>query len=1111
MSKTFTIQPWSKTCILRKEIRERTLSASDFAIDLHKVTFGAPGTKPYYCDPAHFFSTTYATQNLRQFCKVVLKRLAGEPGGESVINISQTFGGGKSHTLTTLYYLTSLGPALPKDETSVKMILNDAHIKNPPVARIAAVSFDKVDWKSGGEVKSPAGEIRRFKMPWNLIAWQLLGQQGLDILNRNEAEPDFDTPPSDTLWSDILREVETSGNGALILIDEFLMWAHDAASPDSTGDGTLRGPFWYDRLKNFFQKLVQAVESSERSCIVVSLLATDPSKIVDGVGQSIMAACNSGLGRMASIQSPVEKDDLAELLRRRMFEKYPEAETARHSHVLAFWSRMKNIDPIKAKMPDSEERLKKAYPFHPDLLDRFFGKWVDLNQFQRTRGVLQTFAMALRDAEGWDSSPLVGPQVFLAAPGKGGLSEALLKLANVAKDSARDNTLPPWRENLETELPRALEAQKADAPTLVGREIETACVASFIFSQPIGEQAELSDLRWLLGATCDMPAVLNAGLTSWARVSWYLEECDSTESGSGVPKSWRLGPKPNLNQVHDSYKRQMFKHAKSKFDDLAKTKCPPLFAEIEQHKIKAHKLPATPADVEDDGTFRLVVLSADYAGVTGDPPNPGAVDYIRTHSSPTDTRTYQNIILVVTPSVSGLAQAEQHIADWMAWGEIRNSSKYAELESYQQETVKKRERETLQEAQNAVKNAYEIVLYLDKDGSIPSRKITIGAQSLISTLLMEKDLRLLTERMDATALMPGGPYAIWPPTDASMRVTDLYQAFGQQAKLPKLLNRQVVVNTIEDAVRKGILALRCIRSDGSEQWFWHSGIDMADWEQIAEAWLPQKAKLTSLSPSAVLPDSLTGLWPADDRGVKLSELYSWFDGGHCFEEETIPGYPPEPRPIPQVDYIVVQSAVSSSVAAGALWLIYGNDSVFKEKPSAIQLDPDAQLYRPPQALAAIDFLPAALPGAWSKEDEPKSDIAALYAELKTVRGKPWPENIFLDGINSAIGQGFIHVASGSARIDSLKHDGKKALIMKRMPGGAEPTPERVFGGRRRTNMVSLGVADVQTLSDEIHHITKLLAGCDPVIEASISIKPKPGMDTKEIDEVLKKIKKEWKF
>jgi hypothetical protein len=800
MSKSFTILPWKETCILRKEIKERTLTASDFAIDLHKVTFGGPGGKPYYCDPVRFFSTTYATQNLRQFCKVVLRRLANNlPGSESIINISQTFGGGKSHTLTTLYYLTSLGPDLPMKETSVGMILNEAQIKNPPGARVAAVSFDKVDWKAGGEVRSPDGEIRRFRMPWNLIVWQLLGQRGLDILKRDEAEPDFDTPPADTLWAEVLREVESSGKGALILIDEFLMWAHDAGSPDPTGESKERGPFWYDRLKNFFQKLAGAVDSSERSCLVVSLLATDPSKIVDDVGQSILAACNSGLGRQATIQSPVEKDDLAELLRRRMFEKYPEGATECHKHILAFWPKMKAAEPIRAKMPDSEERLKKSYPFHPDLLDRFFGKWVELHQFQRTRGVLQTFAMALRDAEQWDTSPLIGAQVFLSAPEREGLSEALLKLAQAAKDSDRDHKFPPWRENLETELPRALEAQKADAPTLTGREIEAACVAAFIFSQPIGEQAELGDLRWLIGATCDMPAVLNAGLISWARVSWYLEECDSTEAGTGVPKFWRLGPKPNLNQVHDSYRRQALKHARTKFDDLAKAKCPPLFAEIDQYKVKAHKLPAAPADVEDDGQFRLVVLGAPYAGVIGDLPPAKAVEFVRTHSSPADQRTYQNIVLVVTPSVTGLHQAEQHIADWMAWGEIKTSGKFVELDAFQQETVKKREKETLQEAQIAVKNAYEIVLYLDKDGAIPSRKITIGAQSLMAALLLEKDLRLLTEKMDATAIMPGGPYAIWPPDDASVRVTDLYQA---------LVNRQSCLNSLIDRLWLILLKMR---------------------------------------------------------------------------------------------------------------------------------------------------------------------------------------------------------------------------------------------------------------------------------------------------------------
>lgn len=1112
MSKPFTILPWKETCKLRKEIRERRLTPADFAIDLHKVIFGWTGPMPYFCDPARFFSTTYATQNLRQFCKVVLRRLAGFAGGEPIINVAQTFGGGKSHTLATLYYLTSLGPDLPKKETSVGMILNDAQIKDPPMARVAAVSFDKVDWIAGGEVRSPDGEVRRFRMPWNLIAWQLLGKKGLDILQRDETQPDYDTPPSDILWSDILREVEQSGRGALILMDEFLMWAHDAASPDPGGESRGRGPFWYDRLKNFFQKLAQAVESSERSCLVVSLLATDPSKIVDDVGQSALTACNSGLGRQASIQSPVEKDDLAELLRRRMFEEFPESDTERHKHCLAFWGRMKAVEPTRAKMPDSEERLKKSYPFHPDLLDRFFGKWVELHQFQRTRGVLQTFAMALRDAEAWDTSPLIGAQVFLAAPGQTALSEALLKLAQAARDSDSDHKFPPWRENLETELPRGLEAQKADAPTLTGREIEAACVAAFIYSQPVGEQAELSELRWLLGATCDMPAVLNAGLISWARVSWYLEECDSTEAGTDVPKLWRLGPKPNLNQVHDTYRRQALKHARRRFDDLAKTKCPPLFADIDQYRVKAHKLPLQPADVEDDGQFRLAVLGSDYAGVIGDPPNPRAVDFIRAHSSPTDQRTFQNIILIVTPSVAGLQQAEQHIADWMAWGEIKNSGKFMDLDTFQQDTVKRREKDTLGEAQNAVKNAYEMVLCIDKTGAIMTKKITIGAQSLMAALLLEQDLRLFNKALDATSIMPGGPYSIWSPRDSNVRVSDIYQAFGQQARLPKLLNRQVVVNTVEDAVKRGVLALRCVRSDGSEQWFWHVAIDMTDWEPIAEAWLPQRAVLTSLAPSAVMPDSLPGLWQKDDQGVRLADLYGWFDGNHFFEEQTLPDYPPELRPIPAADYKIVQAAVASAVANGTLWLVYGNESVFREKPSTIQLEADVLLYRPPQPLAAIDFVPAALPDAWSKDEEPKTNVETLYASIKAARGKPWPEKLFLEGLNNAIGQGFIHRISGVGPLASLQNDGTRELVIKgAAPVLPPPLPTPATGGRRKSNMVTLTVSDVQTLSDEIHHLTKLLAGTDPVIEACVSIKPKEGVDLSAVEEVLKRIKEGWKF
>ena len=78
----------------------------------------------------------------------------------------------------------------------------------------------------------------------------------------------------------------------MILIDEFLMWAHDAASPDPAGERRDRGPVFVDRLKNFFQQLAQAVESSWRSCLVVSLLATEPEKN-DEIGKAILTACNT--------------------------------------------------------------------------------------------------------------------------------------------------------------------------------------------------------------------------------------------------------------------------------------------------------------------------------------------------------------------------------------------------------------------------------------------------------------------------------------------------------------------------------------------------------------------------------------------------------------------------------------------------------------------------------------------------------------------------------------------------------------------------------------------------------------------------------------------------
>src|SRR6185369_12859446 len=82
-------------------------------------------------------------------------------------------------------------------------------------------------------------------------------------------------------------------------------------------------------------------------------------------------------------------------------------------------------DPTAKQGAVAEERYLKSYPFHPELTEVFYSKWAaGIERFQKTRGVLRTFALALRDAEKWDESPLIGPGVFLGEKKQEGLSEA---------------------------------------------------------------------------------------------------------------------------------------------------------------------------------------------------------------------------------------------------------------------------------------------------------------------------------------------------------------------------------------------------------------------------------------------------------------------------------------------------------------------------------------------------------------------------------------------------------------------------------------------------------------------------------------------------------------
>ncbi len=1098
-------QPWRKTCKLRPEIKAGGLKMSDFAVDLHKIVHGYEGPQPAFCDPTHFFSTTYATGNMRSFARRVLCRLAGTPGGESVLNISQTFGGGKSHTLASLYYLATLGAALPMDEVAVQSFLAEAQLTTPPTAAVAAVSFDKVSWKSGIELKGPDGSVRALRMPWNQIAWQLLGQQGLDLIDRNESEANYDTPPTDLEWGKLIRAVEKSGRGALILVDEFLMWAHDAATDDPTGGGKDRGSFWIERLKNFWQRLAQAVEGSERSCLVVSLLATDPAKM-DMIGRDVMRACNNGLNRQASRQTPVEKEDLAKLLRRRLFSDVP-GEDAREPYVLGFWERLKSVDSVRASAAGAMAKFVRDYPFHPDLLERFYGKWSELDAFQRTRGILQTFALALRDAESFDESPVIGPQVFLKPPGEESVSEALGRLAEIAQESGDEN--PNWPNCLRTDLPRAKQAQAQEAGSLTAREIEAACVTSFLYSQPTGEQADVSDIRWLVGAACEFPTVLNTGLIAYTGVSWYLEECEVTDA-AGVARYWRMGPKPNLRQVQEQYKKETLKRAKGEFDESVRNLKGNFYEPFADADVRIYKLPPTPGNVDDTGEFGFVALGSDHAHAPGAALAAATAAFIEQGKSAGTQRRFKNIIVMLAPSQAGFAEAEQKIADHLAWIEVQKSKDFSELKSDQQAVVLKRIKDSKFEANSAARNALEIVIYLDENGKIAAQKITVGPDGLYQELLGTKSLRLFNERIDPDSIMPGGPYANWVRGQHFQPVEDIYKVFGRNPAMPKLLSRKVVLNTIELAVRKGILALRyVIPVDGSELWFWKAEITVADWEKHSEVWIAEKASLASVNASAILPEALPGLWPADPAAsATLGEVCQWFDGAHHFEEVIEEDYKIN-RPVPKADHAAVHRAVARAVQDGRLWLVIGEESVYGEEPSVHQLHAAAELRRPPERLAPIDLMPANLPEAW---DGNATTVAKLYAAIRVAKGLPWPKGLFLDALNAGLAQGFYSRPGNGGDLSDYESAKDEAIKIENKPPKPAPTPpgkpKPAFPGYESPE-AELEIHELQDLEEYIGKLNSVLSGCDMRVVVKIRAKAEAADKSKAVAELLEKIKKGW--
>ena len=386
------IKPWVESVILHPDVLSPDFSEDIFALDFGPLADGNKNVPAVYRDPEQFFRASYLTGGLKSLLQDALSRLSGGPGNR-VIKLITPFGGGKSHTLASLYHAA-------RSRSALDVIPEGKALSNPGKVRTAV--FDGQFFSPSNGKDFPGGKGKANTL-WGWVAWSLRGDAGYEILRKDDEARV--APGGD----DIMKLLGDAPN--LILLDEVLEYLISAGGI-KVHDTTLR-----DETLNFLKRLTVAVGNTPKSVLVFSLQSSKRESL-DYI--NLLQTIDHLAARKDQRREPVEGDEVLRVIQRRLLGKMP-AETDSTPAATAFQEVVTQMRRAYAKTPAEQqqaeqegielrERIRAAYPFHPALIDLMRERWAAIPDFQRTRGALRFLAVCLRTAHAAGTSRAVlGP------------------------------------------------------------------------------------------------------------------------------------------------------------------------------------------------------------------------------------------------------------------------------------------------------------------------------------------------------------------------------------------------------------------------------------------------------------------------------------------------------------------------------------------------------------------------------------------------------------------------------------------------------------------------------------------------------------------------------
>ena len=767
------MKPWKEIAIPRRDVLEGTLMQSEFAADISAVYNG--NATADYQDAAAFYERTYITEGMRLLLTQVAQRLCGQ-GGEPVIQLQTSFGGGKTHTMLAVYHLATRNCPL-SELPGIPALIDQAQLMDPPRAAVAVLDGTNI----GPAQPRSHGDLVVNTL-WGELAWQLGKAEGYALVR--EADLSGTSP-----GKDVLRTLLELAAPCVILVDELVAYIRQFGPGERLAGGT------YDTNLSFVQALTEAVKLVPNAILLASLPESEVE--VGQRGVDVLRALEKTFGRVQALWKPVATEEAFEIVRRRLFEPVRDAkgrDAICRAFADAYVSEGTNV-PGETHQARYYERLVQAYPIHPEVFDRLYEDWSTLDSFQRTRGVLKLMAKVIYRLWKDDNKDL------MIMPGSlplydGSCRSEFTSHLNGGWDPVVEKDIDGERAEtteLESKEPRF---GQINAARRVARTIFLASAPSSVATK--GGIRGIDRARVLLGSLQPGQAssVYSDALNRLADLLHYMNA--SGEKGQDATRYW-FDTRANLRrEMNDRRGRFDEPQVRGKIADALKA----VFGSASMfdgvHVFTPH------GDVPDDTALRLVVLPTDkwYSKEEARPTEEAVLDITRTHGNAPRHRGNRLLFLAVDHNIS--ARLRDAARTVLAWNSIvvdinngtlnvdLNQKRQAEQEARTAEGVLPR---TAREAYCWLLVPHQEVATAPKPAVEAFKIPTSGSSAGTEIERVCVDNELVIETWGAFHLATLLQEFYWRPDEPFVRAMAVWDDMQKYLYMPRLKGRDVIAKT----------------------------------------------------------------------------------------------------------------------------------------------------------------------------------------------------------------------------------------------------------------------------------------------------------------------------